>query len=397
MYPAGFRLTRGGYQRGSAMRTRSVFLIAMLSAAVVLPETSHAQFSPQGLLNGITRPFRSMLGHFGHSPRHRRHEAATVDRSMAEASRPNAVSPSASSRLGRGGPPAWPSAFEDVLGYTFWPDDYAQRLRGHGFDVISDTITGSFETPRAPVQASTTGSAVRDDANAGSACPEAAGVQDNWPSTRFGQTIQLTNAQHDAVDAIQKAVRQSKETLKSDCADVAALPAPDRLRALVQSLWTVHDAGVALRAPVKQFEDALTPAQKASFASRMPAAAPKPDAKNQNAANQNAAMNRQYQACAAPNVEEAERLIKQIEMRVRPTKEQAASLENLHKITSDMAKLLMASCARPIPKEPVERLDAANDQLTTLNYAATTLQIAFNDFYSKLDNAQKARFDSPGR
>jgi hypothetical protein len=29
-----------------------------------------------------------------------------------------------------------------------------------------------------------------------------------------------------------------------------------------------------------------------------------------------------------------------------------------------------------------------------MNYAATTVQIAFNDFYSKLDNAQKARFDS---
>jgi putative IMPACT (imprinted ancient) family translation regulator len=84
-------------------------------------------------------------------------------------------------------------------------------------------------------------------------------------------------------------------------------------------------------------------------------------------------------------------------MQVRPNKNQAASLENLHKVSSDMAKLLMASCAQPIPNDLLARLDAADDQLTAMNYAATTVQIAFNEFYSKLDNAQKARFDAASR
>jgi hypothetical protein len=43
------------------------------------------------------------------------------------------------------------------------------------------------------------------------------------------------------------------------------------------------------------------------------------------------------------------------------------------------------------------RLDAANDQLTAINYAATTVQIAFDGFYLKLSNDQKARFYSLGR
>ena len=90
-------------------------------------------------------------------------------------------------------------------------------------------------------------------------------------------------------------------------------------------------------------------------------------------------------------------MIKQIELRVRPNKDQAANLENLHKVSSDMAKLLMASCAQPIPSDPLARLDAAADQLTAMNYAATAVQIAFNDFYSKLDTAQKARIDSASR
>ena len=62
-----------------------------------------------------------------------------------------------------------------------------------------------------------------------------------------------------------------------------------------------------------------------------------------------------------------------------------------------MAKLLIASCVRPIPADPMTRLDDANDQLTAINYAATTVQIAFDEFYAKLDGPQKARFDSLSR
>ena len=93
----------------------------------------------------------------------------------------------------------------------------------------------------------------------------------------------------------------------------------------------------------------------------------------------------------------AERWVKEIEMRVRPTKDQAASFAKLHKASDDMAKLVIASCAQPLPADPVARLDAADDQLTTMNYAATTVQIALNDFYAKLNNAQHARFDAMSR
>ena len=73
------------------------------------------------------------------------------------------------------------------------------------------------------------------------------------------------------------------------------------------------------------------------------------------------------------------------------------SFVNLHKASDDMAKLMIASCAQPVLSGPVARLDAADDQLTTMNYAATTLQIALNDFYAKLDNAQRGRFDTMSR
>jgi LTXXQ motif family protein len=371
-----------GVSRISAMRGR-IFIVVLMLGAISPYDGAYAQLSPQGVLGGITRPFRQMFGHFGHFPRYYRHRAEARG-AAASPTDPSAIT---GSRLGSAGAPAWPTAYEDVLGFTFWPDDYAFRLRGRGFDVIADTITGRFDMPRVSARTATTGTTATDAPSAnGCGSEPLSSSQDPWPAGRIQQMLQLSNAQPDALEKLQANVTQSVNSLRADCQTEAATPS-DRMRNLVQRLWAVRDAGISTRSPVKNFYDTLTDAQKNSFISRQPVSNPPSDQKTADNG-----MNRQYQACAAQNVERAERLIKEIEMRIRPNKDQAASLENLHKTSSDMAKLLIASCAQPIPADPLARLDAAADRLTALNYAATTVQIAFDDFYSKLSNDQKARF-----
>jgi hypothetical protein len=351
-------------------------------------EGAQAQLSPQGILGGITQPFRQMFGRFGHFPRHYRHRAEARGAAAASPSEPSATT---GPRLGSAGAPAWPTAYEDVLGFAFWPDDYAFRLRGRGFDVIADTITGRFDMPRVSARTATTGTAATDAPPNGCGGEPLSSSQESWPTGRIQQILQLSNAQQDALEKLQANVTQSANSLRADCQAGATNPS-DRMRTLVQRLWAVRDAGISAHAPLKSFYDSLTDTQKNSFISRQPVGNRPSD---QKAAD--SGMNRQYQACAAQNVERAERLIKEIEMRIRPNKDQAASLENLHKTSSDMAKLLVASCAQPIPTDPLARLDAGADRLTTLNYAATTVQITFDDFYSKLSNDQKARFESLAR
>jgi hypothetical protein len=380
-----------GYDhRNSAMRWRTTIALGMLGAAVASPDLAQAQFSPQGLMGGITRPFRQMLGHLGHYPRGHRPRTAAADSQAAAAAPSNETSASAGSRLGWAGPPAWATAYEDVLGFTFWPDDYAPRLRSRGFDVIADTISGHFDAPRRADRVATTGTATGNDGSK-MGCSDS-GTQAVWPAARVEQILQLTDSEHEAVEKLQSAVVQSMQSVKSDCGASAELSPPDRLGALVQAIWAVRDAGISVHAPLKTFYDSLTTTQKNSFASRRPQTEPPAEAKDANPG-----MNKQYQACASQNAEKAERLVKEIEMRVRPNKDQAASFENFHKVSSDMAKLLIASCVQPIPADPMARLDDANDQLTAINYAATTVQIAFDNFYTKLDSAQKTRFDSLSR
>jgi hypothetical protein len=226
-----------------------------------------------------------------------------------------------------------------------------------------------------------------------SQCVDAGNTESNWPSARIEQSVQLSGTQRASLERAQTVVAQSIKNIKEDCRAPAAFPPPERLRAFVQTLWAVRDAGISLRGPLKEFSDALTKAQMDSFAVQQQQ---KPPARDQKISSE-AMMNRQYQACVSQNAERAERMIKEIEMRVRPGKDQAASFEGFHKASADMAKLMIASCAQPIPADPMARLDAANDQLTAINYAATTVQIAFDGFYLKLSNDQKARFYSLGR
>jgi hypothetical protein len=381
-----------------AMRGRTILLATVLAAAISLPELCYAQFSPQGVIGGITRPFRQMLGHFRHFPRGHHRRAAIESRASAPApSRASGSAPSnpasalAGARLGWVGPPGWPTAYEDLAGFTFWPDDYTPRLRGHGFDVIADTITGRFDVPR-PARTATTGAAVTNDADSALSvgrCGDSANTDSNWPAVRIEQIMQLSDDEHAALENLQTATSQSVKTIRANCVGPAAGASPDRLRALVQTLWTVRDAGISMREPLKNFYNTLTVTQRNSFVRQLPQNSPPPDPKDANIE-----MNKQYQACASQNVERAERMIKEIEMRVRPNGDQAASLENLHKASGDMAKLLIASCAQPVPADPMERLDSANDQLTAINYAAATVQIALDEFYLKLNNDQKVRFDS---
>jgi len=371
-------------------------IVALGAAIVLLSDTASAQLSPQGIVGGITRPFRHMLGHFRHFPRGHHRRAAIESRASAPASSRAAVAATvgatvAGARLGWVGPPGWPTAYEDVVGFTFWPDDYASRLRGRGFDVIADTITGRFNMPRPP-RTATTGGAVTNDADNSLSvdrCGDASKTDGTWPATRIEQVLQLSDTQRTALERLQDTASESVKTIRANCTGPAAETPPDRLRALVQTIWAVRDGGISIREPLKNFYDTLTVTQRNSFANQSVQNGPPPDAKASEGA-----MNRQYQACASQNAEKAERMIKEIEMRVRPNKDQAASLENFHKSSADMAKLLIASCVQPIPPGPSERLDSANDQLTAINYAATTVEIAFDEFYLKLSNEQKARFDS---
>ena len=365
------------------MRGQNTLLAALLATAMAVPGVAQAQFSPRGIIGAFTHPLRSMLGRFGHYP-HGHRSSAAQERSPG--------SPPAQ-QFSEAGPAGWPNAYEDIVGFTFWPGRYAGQVRAHGFDVVAAAFMSAGRGPEV-AHNTTTGAAVQSDSNgnAADACGPPPSAQIEWPKSQLDQDAKLDDAQRAALAKVQGAVNEAIKTLKIGCRDVQELPPLERLKATLQELWAVRDAGISIRAPLKAFYESLNDQQKKDFTWKQPDVRAK-----QNAKPDNGAMAKQYQACAGPSLEASERLLRQIEQEVQPSQAQEQSMQELRKTVSDMAKLTSAPCAQPIPPDPVARLDAVNDQLSNLSYAATSLEIALDGLYAQLDDGQKAKFDSLGR
>ena len=362
------------------MRGQKVLLVIFLAAAA--PTATQAQFSPRELLGTLTHPLREMLGRFGHLHHHGPREARVEQTTRAG----NA------SQFGDVGPIGWPSAYEDILGFTFWPGRYAEQMPAHGFDIIADALANPGRGPE--VARDTTGSAVQSDGNGNLAqrCLEPSSEQINWPTSQVGTEIKLDDTQRAALDKLRMTVAQAVKTIKAQCSSFHALPPLDRLKATVQEIWAVRDAGVYIRVPLKDFYGSLSDEQKARFTWKQSGDRAKRPSKPDSGATA-----KQYQACAAPSQQASEHLLRQIDEEVHPSAAQDQAMQALRKTAGEMAKLLTAPCARPIPETPLARLDAANDQLSHLSYAATSMEIALDGFYAQLDDSQKAKFDSLGR
>jgi hypothetical protein len=284
------------------------------------------------------------------------------------------------SRLGTVGPLAWPSAYEDVVGFTLWPKEYGERLRVHGIgDVLSTALA-----PGASIAARTR-QARADDPNSApvvSVCGSVDLTATDWPIAQITSAIELKDTQRGALDQFQTALSDAVSSIKSTCRDDANLAPVDRLRVMQNMLWAVHDAAQLIRAPLAKFYDSLSEDQKQKFAAP---AQPQAGAR---------AISRGDMARMCDLPASTDTAMRQIEQNLRPTKAQRVSLEALQKKAFEMGQFLMASCLKPLPATPGERLDAAADRLTAVIFAVSNVNIALNDFTSQLNDEQKTRLNS---
>jgi hypothetical protein len=187
--------------------------------------------------------------------------------------------------------------------------------------------------------------------------------------------------QRGMLDQFKTALNDAVSSIKSTCRDDANLGPVERLRVIQNTLWAVHDAAQLIRAPLAKFYDSLNDEQKQKFTAPTQA----------QAGARTPSRSEMARMCDLPT---ADAPMRQIEQSVRPTKAQRSSLEALQKKSFEMGQFLMASCLKPMPATPAERLDAAADRLTAVIFAASNLNMALNDFTSQLSDEQKTKLNS---
>ena len=364
------------------------------AASVAAPETA----TSQAPLNAVQTPV-PVPAAAAETPGAEEPAAETAQKSPEPAGGNNQSQPQRAEapepRLGLVGPLVWPTAYEDVVGYLLWPQQYGQRLLSHG---IGDVLRTAFSPPSAlmetaraalpqghgQAQTQTPGKAGQPEttgtggnANAGSKAGLCASTaSSDWPAAAIEKSITLTDAQRDALNNLQAAQHAAILSIRSTCHDNVNASPVERLRAMQNTLWAVHDAVLQLRAPLADFYNSLTAEQKQQFA------APR---SRQAGADQGELA----KLCGTPAPNALPR--QEIEQSLQPNKAQRASLDALQKKASEMGQFLMASCMRPVAATPGGRLDAATDRLTAMAFAVSNVAIAVDDFYGRLSDGQKAK------
>jgi hypothetical protein len=303
---------------------------------------------------------------------------------QAPASREPSRPPREALPLGVVGPLAWPAAYEDVIGFTLWPQSYGERLRVHG---IGDVLSAVF-APTTTLAAARTADA--RSASPATAAPGGCGAADqarpDWPAAEIERSLQLTPEQRAALDQLRASIGNAITTIQATCRDAADLTPIERIRAMQTTLWAVRDAAILIRAPLAKFYDTLTEDQKQPFVIPASSSDPRMIA----IATRGAGRNELARMCGMSK--QAEAAMRQFQRDMHPTAAQRASFETLQKNAFEMGQFLMASCLQPIPSTPTARLDAAADRLTAVIFAATHLSLALNDFYNQLSEQQKDKF-----
>jgi hypothetical protein len=331
----------------------------------------------------------------GEEPRSRGREASRAGRNAPQGT---------PAQLGLVGPPTWPNAFEDILGFTLWPDRYGERLRAHGIgDVMSALFTpvGGRPSGGQTIARSRTDDATRietDGAASSSSCSSSNNARSEWPAKPVEQAMALNEPQRVALDQFRAAVGESIAAIQAACRDDVPGTSAERLHVMQRALWSVRDAAMLVRAPLINFYRSLSDEQKKHFIVE----APRPDprlAQMEQRARQGRGGSPQIprevaRMCGMSAANEWP--LRQIEQAIHPTKAQKASLEALQKKATEMGQLLIASCLQPNAATPEARLDQALDRLTAILFAVTNVTLAFNDFHGQLSDEQKAKLGSFG-
>lgn len=352
-----------------------IIALAVLLALGAPP--AHAQFrlSPRGIFGLITRPLRGVLGHLGHRHHHRRErpaqETKPADKAQS-ASQKEAKADATAAQANAPSDPANISVFESVLGYAIWPKAYAHDFDRYGYGDIAAAITGPAQDAHAAGFPICSGA----DARAG-----------EWLKGRMEPALRQADSPRDKFEALRKNVADGAKAIKESCQTVSLQSPPERLAALIRGLWAVRDAGVAARTSLAAFYADMGEDQKVKFVKALSS-----DGKAAGAAHR--PPEHGNLACDVQKADLTGKMLKRIEDAVHPTRDQKASLHELRNMSAQMEKLLGASCAEPVSNDPVARLDAANQRLVTMNYAASNLQVAFNDFYGSLNQDQRTKLDS---
>jgi hypothetical protein len=408
-----FSLWRGNNSlRNSTMRkTLGTVLFAMSligGATVVLAQSSRDLMPVTGT---EANRLRTQFGGFRHSFRHRRHAvhasarprrvARWERRPVASTPRPEVSTPPPPTNL-----PSQPSASPEQTAAIFWPDaaadlaDYVlfadgkERFWTYGYDSIvhaaftaadsgdprgmhgrpgAGRLSGVSSQAKTPLASS-------DLCRANSASADAL-------IERIERAVGPNVSQRDALEQLRRALAQAIERIAAACPAAMPTTVAERLKAIQDRIWAMHDALLTIRLPFETFYNSLTDELRQRL--RRGELESAGIAAGASEGQGQTIIDRRAPACAEPAAGTADRTMQAIAPAAH--EQQRAGLETLGQRSVPMAQLIAGSCPSDTHlDDPMARFAAAKDRLDVMLFVVMSMSPVLQQYDGSLDAKQKA-------
>jgi len=299
----------------------------------------------------------------------------------------------------------YPYAYNDMFYYTFWPDAYDPGYWAYAYDDMFDGVFFPYGAPYATYTAEgpyagpdgriTTGSAPSRPVTPGRVtqatrdfCAEQAKGVTAWPLDQITDAVQPNEDQKGLLENLRRAADDAAAKFKEACPDAVPLTPVSRLQAMIQRLQATDEAIQTVKPALVAFTNSLSDEQKARFN----------EIGSQLGQPKHAAKQSQPEAnCSGEKAGISNLAVNRIEDVVRPTETQGAALDKLDDAMQKAVQALNTACPNAIPQTPIGRLDVMQKRVEAMIDAANIVRPALEEFYTSLNDEQKAKLNRLGR
>jgi LTXXQ motif family protein len=387
-----------------------LFAMSLMGGATVVLAQSSRDLTP--VTGTEANRLRTQFGGFRHSFRHhhRRHAvhasarprrvARWERRPVASTPRPEVSTPPPPTNL-----PSQPSASPEQTAAIFWPDaaadlaDYVlfadgkERFWTYGYDSIVHAAftTADSGDPRGMHGQPGAGRLSGASSQAKTPLDSADLCRANSASAdalieRIERAVGPNVSQHDALEQLRRALAQAIERIAAACPAAMPTTVAERLKAIQDRIWAMHDALLTIRLPFETFYNSLTDELRQRLRrGALESAGLAPGASE---GHGQTVVDRRAPACTEPAAGTADRTMQSIAPAA--DEQQPAGLEALRQRSVPMAQLIAGSCPGDAHlDDPMARFAAAKDRLDVMLFVVMSMSPVLQQ-YGSLDAKQKA-------
>ena len=382
-----------------------LFAMSLIGGATVVLAQSSRDLTP--VTGTEANRLRTQFGGSRHSFRHRRHAVHASARPrrvarcpVASTPRPEVSTPPPSTNLPSPASPEqtaaifWPDAAADLADYVLFADG-KERFWTYGYDsIVHAAFTGADSgDPRGMQGRPGAGrlSGVSSQAKtplASSDLCRANSASADALIERIERAVGPNISQRDALEQLRRALAQAIERIAAACPAAMPTTVAERLKAIQDRIWAMHDALLTIRLPFETFYNSLTDELRQRL--RRGELESAGLAAGASEGHGQTAVDRRAPTCAEPAAGTADRFMRAIERAAQPNEQQRAGVEALRHRSVAMAQLIAGSCSIDAHlDDPMARFAAAKDRLDVMLFAVMSMSPVLQQLYDS-DDKQKA-------